>query len=386
MSEFDLADMLRKSAERSPEFDIEAYLKDLKKAVNIDSGAGCKDTEKVACFLREKFDSLGLRTEIRGESPILLVSNHAKNAKNDVLFLAHMDTVFSPGTAKERPFSINANGLVNGPGCSDCKGGCIALYYLIRTMLEAGELRFNFQIVINSDEERQSVSSKDTISAFAKKSSLCFVFEPGRPRQEFVTRRKGGSNYRVICRGISAHSGVEPEKGASAILEASRQIDDLYRKFFFPEKGIVINVGQIGGGRQSGEVPDYAEFSLSMRANTQKQIDRARKYIEAMPSRLFDGRCSIEIQTVMYRPLMSPNERTREVLKIMRSEGKKAGYPVLTISTGGGSDGNFAAEFCPVIDGCGPSGGNLHTKDEYLIPETVGQRINLMRETLKRLF
>lgn len=101
---------------------------------------------------------------------------------------------------------------------------------------------------MNSDEERGSAYSRPYFEALAQKSRYCFVFEPGRPNEEFVSQRKGGANYIFKCHGISAHSGVEPEKGASAILELSRWVNELYKLNDFAA-GTTVNVGRFDGRR-----------------------------------------------------------------------------------------------------------------------------------------
>ena len=160
-------------------------------------------------------------------SPPFLTARNSEDEQIDVLFVAHMDTVFPVGTSAQWPLEVDADGLAHGPGCIDCKGGCLSLYYLLRQMLQAGDCRFRFCVAMNSDEERGSAYSRPYFEALAQKSRYCFVFEPGRPNEEFVSQRKGGANYIFKCHGISAHSGVEPEKGASAILELSRWVNEL---------------------------------------------------------------------------------------------------------------------------------------------------------------
>lgn len=85
----------------------------------------------------------------------------------------------------------------------------------------------------------------------AEHTRYCLICEPGRANDEFVGCRKGGANYLLKCYGISAHSGVEPEKGASAILELARWINELYRLTDY-EKGTTLNVGRFDGGGDNG--------------------------------------------------------------------------------------------------------------------------------------
>ena len=146
-------------------FDLESYLSDLKQICAIDSGhLNGPGAEAVADFFETRYQALGLKTQRlhykdNADTPFLLVSN-CEEEDFDVLFIAHMDTVFPVGTAQEWPLTEIEPGIVSGPGCADCKGGCLLLYYTIRAMLEAGELDFRFRIAMNSDEESGSHYSR----------------------------------------------------------------------------------------------------------------------------------------------------------------------------------------------------------------------------------
>jgi len=373
-------------------FSLQDYLKDLETVVNIDSGHYYEPgANAVASFFMEKYDALGLNTEITYKDgnkacPFLTATNTDED-HYDVLLVGHMDTVFAPGTAAERPFSIDEAGHGRGPGVIDCKGGDVALYYLIKGMLEAGEIGFSFCIAMNSDEERRSDYSRDRFDMLSKRSDCCFIFEPGRANGEFVSLRKGGANYLVHCKGIPAHSGVCPEKGASAVLELSKWVQRLYERFFILEEGTTINIGRFDGGADNGSVPEYAEFTISLRCMTMKRFLEIDEEIMDMENRPFDPRCKITVDKLVVRPPMCPDEKTNAIIAVMEEAGRELGQPVVMLSTGGGSDGNFIAHNdCPTVDACGPCGTFVHTPDEYLDIDSVEPRLDIMRLTLLKLF
>ena len=155
------------------DFSLESYLSDLKELCAIDSGHHYgPGAEAVADFFEARYQALGLHTERRHYqdntvAPFLLVSN-SEDEDFDVLFLAHMDTVFPVGAGAEWPLQEIAEGIVSGPGCADCKGGCLLLYYTIRSMMEEGKLNFRFRIAMNSDEESGSHYSRAYFEELAK--------------------------------------------------------------------------------------------------------------------------------------------------------------------------------------------------------------------------
>lgn len=373
------------------DFSLEEYLEDLKALCAIDSGQHYgPGAEAVADFFETRYQALGLRTERRHYqnntvAPFLLVSN-SEEADFDVLFIAHMDTVFPVGTAEEWPLTELEPGIVSAPGCADCKGGCLLLYYLIRGLLEAGKCNFRFRVVMNSDEERRSDYSRAYFEEMASHTKYCFVFEPGRPNGEFVYQRKGSMTYKLKCHGVSAHAGVEPEKGASAILELARWVNELDKLVNY-EEGTVLNVGIFNGGIGNGSVPDYAESSFSCRYFKSSAEDALEAMLQRMRTEPFDPRTSMETIFVAQRPAMEPHQATVALMKELEAAGQDIGAQIRWISTGGGSDGNFVSPFgVATLDGCGPCGGKLHTREEYLKTQSVKERLDIMTALLLRLF
>ena len=373
------------------DFPLESYLSDLKQLCAIDSGHfNGPGSQAVADFFETRYQALGLRTQRlhcngNTDAPFLLVSN-SEEADFDVLFIAHMDTVFPVGTGAEWPLTETEPGIVSGPGCADCKGGCLLLYYTIRSLLEAGKLNFRFRIAMNSDEESGSHYSRAYFEELAPHARYCFVYEPGRPLDEFVGQRKGGVNYLLRCHGVPAHAGVDPEKGASAILELARWVNELYKLVNF-EKGIVVNVSKFTGGSETGSVADLAECKLNVRTLRETDLEGLYELLERMQKEPFDSRTRMEIEKTSHRPCMEPHAATQQLLKELELAGEEVGQRPTWLVTGGVSDGNFVSPFgVATLDGCGPCGGKLHTREEYLKTQSVAQRHALMSALLRRLF
>jgi glutamate carboxypeptidase len=239
---------------------------------------------------------------------------------------------------------------------------------------------------MNSDEESGSRYSRAYFEELAQHAKYCFVYEPGRPNDEFVYQRKGSMTYNLKCHGVSAHAGVDPEKGASAILELARWVNELDKLVDY-EKGTILNVGVFHGGIGNGSVPDYAECSFSCRYLLSSAEEELEAMLERMRTRPFDPRTRMETEFVSQRPAMEPHEETFRLLKELEKAGEAVGQKPTWLVTGGGSDGNFVSPFgVATLDGCGPCGGKLHTRQEYLKTASVAQRFELMLALLQRLF
>ena len=370
-------------------FDLQKYMAELTKLCAIDSGMrNGEGTAAMAAYFEERYRSLGLATEIRHYdnndfAPFLLAGN-APEGPIDVLFVAHMDTVFPVGDGAARPLTVDENNIARGPGCIDCKGGCLLIYELVRQLLEE-RTDLRFMVAMNSDEERGSKYSRPYFEELAGRSKVCLVFEPGRADDEFVSERKGGANFLIRCHGIAAHSGVDPQNGASAILELAKWLPEIYALTDY-EGGTTLNVGRIQGGGDNGQVPDYCECTVSFRSLKSDALDNLRALFERMKAQPFDARTRIEVEQVSLRPAMRIHPGTARLIEELEAAGREEALPVEHVVTGGGSDGNFIACLgMALLDGCGPCGAKLHTTEEYLKVHTVEERFRLMLRLLHRI-
>ena len=99
------------------------------------------------------------------------------------------------------------------------------------------------------------------MEAEARRARAVLVLEPPATGGSVKTGRKGTGMFTVEARGQAAHAGLEPEKGASAILELARQIVRLHA-FNEGGNGISVNVGVVHGGTRSNVVAAEASAEI----------------------------------------------------------------------------------------------------------------------------
>ena len=120
-------------------------------------------------------------------------------------------------------------------------------------------------VLLNTDEEVGSDSSRPITEKLAKTSAAVFVLEPAQgPRAALKTARKGVGDYHVRVTGRAAHSGVDFEKGHSAILELARQIERI-SNFTDLKRGLTVNVGVVRGGTRTNVVAAEAQADVDIR-------------------------------------------------------------------------------------------------------------------------
>src|SRR3954471_15187666 len=155
--------------------DMPAYLADLERLVNIDCGSYTPEgVDTVGRWVTEFLTALGATVETRpdpaGRLGATVIGTFAGRADGPrALLIGHMDTVFDPGTAAERPFRTE-EGVAYGPGVTDMKSGLLAgLYALKAIVTERGGLPFERLVFIaNPDEEIGSPTPTPHLHALAR--------------------------------------------------------------------------------------------------------------------------------------------------------------------------------------------------------------------------
>lgn len=295
--------------------------------------------------------------------------------EKSVLLLGHTDTVHPRNTKEKNPTRIE-DGRLYGCGTFDMKAGCVLMLEVLRLLTELN-LKPNrpVTILLSCDEEVGSPTGREVVEREAQRSQFCLVCEPSA-NGRVKTGRKGTGMFTLKTRGIPAHAGLEPERGASAILEISRQIDRL-QALNDLSKGTTVNVCTIAGGTTSNVIPEYANCSIDVRFTQESEAERIQKELESLTT--FDERVSLEILGEINRP---PLERTDKIADLYEKARKLAadfGYELGETQVGGASDGNFVAALgVPVLDGLGVTGNGAHTLEEYILVDDIPYRAALL--------
>ena len=366
----------------------EEMLQLIERLVNVDSGSHDKEgVDRVGRILREQYEQLGFVVEIMEEVEYgnHLVIQHQDAVDPKIILVAHMDTVFPKGTVAKRPFSIEGN-RAYGPGVVDMKSSQVELIYALMALQEAGLKSYeNVKIVLNSDEEIGSPSSRTLIEEQSDGKEYALILEPARKDGSLVSSRRGGGRYTLIVRGKAAHSGIEPEKGRSAIEALAYKIIQLH-ELTDHDKGISVNVGLISGGSAVNTVSPKAVAHVDIRISEVEQGYILEEKIKEICSINDVPGTRIALEGEMNRPPMERNEQTEELLQVIQDVGQEMGMKVSHTSTGGGGDASFtSANGVATVDGLGPVGGNAHSEDEYLEIPTLTERTLLLAKTIQRL-
>jgi glutamate carboxypeptidase len=296
-----------------------------------------------------------------------------------------MDTVY----AADHPFqSVRdlLDGRVNGPGVADMKGGLAVMI----AALEAFEAHpdatsTGYEVVINSDEEVGSASSAALIARAAHGKLAALTYEPSAlPDGTLAGARPGSGNFSFHVRGRAAHAGRNPGDGRNAITAAA---DLALRLEALRQPGLSVNVARMDGGAPNNVVPDLAVLRLNLRprsreleAQAQAGIDQAVRAVAA------EREVAIHTHGGFGRPPKPLDAAAERLFALVIAAGRDLGQQIGRKDSGGVCDGNnIAACGVPVVDTMGVRGGSIHSEEEYLIPESLGERAALSALVLARL-
>lgn len=353
----------------------------IRRFVEIESPSDNKQAvDRCSAFAAEEFAALGGRAQFHRVADFgnhLQIDFPGETQQKPVLLLGHYDTVYPLGTLATTPCRIG-NGRLWGPGALDMKSGIALMLYAIQGLQSwHGQLPRPVTVLLVSDEEVGSDSSRHMTEALAKQSAAVLVLEPSYgPRGAVKTARKGVGEYSLKVAGVASHSGLDFEKGQSAILELAKQILAI-SKMVDVKRGLTLNVGVVQGGTRANVIASEATATLDVRVARMKDAAAIDKKLRGL--RPFNRKCKLEITGGVNRP---PMERTPGVAMLYHKAAilaRQLGWTLSEAAVGGGSDGNFTAGLgIPTLDGLGAVGDGAHAVHEFVTISELPRRAALL--------
>jgi len=336
--------------------------------------------EPVFALLSTELEASGLRVRRlpgqRTGGQLWAVPRERRRGASAQLLLGHCDTVWARGSVETMPVGI-VDGRLTGPGVYDMKAGLVQGIFALRALRDLGlapEVTPAF--FIDSDEEIGSLESIPRLERAARRMRRVFVLEPSLgPEGKLKTRRKGSLRFTINIRGRAAHSGLDPEKGASAILELARVIQRLY-DLADPERGITVNVGVVAGGLRANVVAPEARAELDVRVLTWEDALRLERTIQDLAA-LTPG-TTLEVLGGIDRPPLEATPGNRILWEAARRRAADLGIPLAEGTAGGASDGSLTSRFVPTLDGLGAVGDGAHALHEHVLVDRMPERAALL--------
>ena len=321
-----------------------------------------------------------LRREASGDHLRVTFGDGARQ----VLLLGHFDTVWPVGQLEQMPVN-ERDGRLYGPGVFDMKAGIAIAMTAVKALDASRRHPADARLVMlwTADEERGSLTSRQAIEMEARRSDAVLVLEPSLSGGALKTTRKGCGEFHLVVRGVAAHAGIEPEKGASAIQELAAQIIALgaYQDL---DRGVSVNVGVIDGGTAGNVVAADARATVDVRVSTADDARRLQEAIGGLRPTL-EG-TTIEIDGGFSRPPLERSQAVARLFGLAREVAAEMGRDLEEGGSGGGSDGNLTAALgVPTLDGLGAVGDGAHALHEHIVLADLPWRAALLAGVITRL-
>jgi glutamate carboxypeptidase len=297
-----------------------------------------------------------------------------KSAGGSLLLVGHTDTVHSRGSLAERPWRTEGN-RIYGPGIYDMKANCALAIALLHVCDDFDIVpKGGLTLALMCDEEVGSISGWPVLEQIARKDRVqnALILEPSAPGGRAKTGRKGTGIFQMNIEGVAAHAGLEPEKGASAILEMAKQVVRLH-ELNSSGSGIHVNVGVVRGGTRSNVVAAQATAEIDARFSTDAESKAVEEALTNI--RPYDSRVRVKVTGGINRPPLERTVQVIELYELARSIARSMDFELGETQVGGASDGNFlAAMGIPVLDGLGIDGDGAHATHEHILVDDIPLR------------
>jgi len=308
-----------------------------------------------------------------GDHHVLRTSKEEKS----IYLIGHMDTVF-PAQHRFQSCSRNSD-ILTGPGTGDMKGGLAVLVYALKVLHETGILEsLPISLILNSDEEIGSKTSRALFEKERERARICLVTECAGLQNEIVISRNGKLGARLTSFGKARHVGRGTHEKGSAILEIAHKVIAL-ESLNASLPGVSLNIGKIEGGLGPAVVPDRAECYLDIRWQDESHQEILLDKINLELTKFFQPGCYSEIEILNERPSMPYSGKNQGLIDLLQETGKMLGQTIPTEHRRGTSDANFfGSAGVPTLDGLGPISDHDHTSDEYILISSLVERTILL--------
>jgi tripeptide aminopeptidase len=292
-----------------------------------------------------------------------LYARLAPTAEGTPIFLcAHLDTVPPEGPIEP----VVEDGVVRNAGTilgADNKAAAAAMIEGARRVLAEGAPHAGLELVFTAKEE-VGLRGAYAFDHTRLHAALGYVYDQAAPIGEIVLGAPSAVGLEVAFHGRSAHAGMYPEEGRSAIAAAARAIADL--RLGRIDEETTANVGTITGGTARNIVPEHCTFLAEARSHDEAKLaDLVREMEESFAFAAALSEC--EVETRIDRSYRAYRFRKDEpAVALAATALERCGFTPSFALTGGGADANvFNERGIPCVT-LANAMAEIHTPDEHI--------------------
>ncbi|MEJ8810999.1 M20/M25/M40 family metallo-hydrolase [Variovorax ureilyticus] len=378
-----------------------ALLETLKEFVSIESGSrDLEGLDKMANLVASKFKALGGQVELIdvSEGAYRMEDTPEKIGKvvratfkgtgtKKIMLIAHMDTVYQIGMARQQPFRIDGD-KAYGLGIADDKQGVAVIAHTV-AMLKAMNFKDygTLTVLINGDEEISSPGARSLITQLGGEHDVVMSFEGSSVRDDKLSLATAGiASVTLNVTGKASHAGSAPEAGVNALYELSHQILQM-RDLSDPATGLKLNWTISRAGSNRNVIPATATAGADVRVLKVSDYDRIEHQVRERAKNQLVPQAKVEVKFERRRPPLEANDASLALAthaqQIYKDLGKTLGADDKV--AGGGTDAAFAAlkTKAAVVERFGLQGFGAHSMDaEYVLIDSIEPRLYLATQLI----
>jgi glutamate carboxypeptidase len=369
---------------------LPVYLRELEQLCSIDCPTAYKaGVDEVGAWVQGWANARGWQVQhwpdkVVGNS-ILVAPSPDNSSGPGLLLVAHLDTVYPVGTVAQRPPRYEGDRLL-APGATDNKSGLLSALHAIAVLedFQPADSTEYVALFCGGDEETDMRSSMSVLSQLRPAFDAALVLEAARENGDLVAARKGRGHFVLEVTGKAAHAGVEPHRGANAIVALAQQILAV-QLLHGARSGLTVNVGVVSGGIGANVVPDTARAEIDVRVPSSEDQVLVDGALRAIAASTYVPRTSARLSGGWLAPPMPRTAAVEQLLALARLCAGELEFGVQGAETGGISYANHLADMgLPVLDGLGPIGGLDHSPEEYVLVSSIVPRTALLALLIRR--
>jgi tripeptide aminopeptidase len=282
-----------------------------------------------------KLRTLGLKAGTDSEGNVIA---HLPGKGEPLLISAHLDSV-DPCVGI---VPLVSEGIVRSDGRTvlgaDDISGVTAILEALQVVAEKKLAHRPVEVVLTVEEETGLNGSRN-LNYGEIKARMGVALDGGGPFGAIIVAAPSHNMISAVDVGKSAHAGVAPEEGTSAIRIAAEAIARMPLGRIDPET--TANIGIIRGGIATNIVPDRVEIEGEARSRDERKLrQQTQAMTEALESTARSHGMEVQVQIKRAYNGFTLNEEDEVVRLAMRAV-QAAGVTPRLEATGGGSDINI---------------------------------------------
>ncbi len=358
--------------------------------VQVDSET--KYEADIAKLLKKKFSELGVEVfedDTTGETGhgagnLVCTLKGTKKGVDPIYFTSHMDTVV-PGNGvnpvREDGYIVTDGTTILG---ADDKAGLAAMLEAIRVLQEEDIKHGDIQFIITVGEESGLVGAK-ALDPTHLKAKYGYALDSDGKVGNIIVAAPTQAKIQAAVHGKTAHAGVAPEKGVSAITLAAKAISRMPLGRIDDET--TANIGRFEGGKQTNIVTDRVDILAEARSLVQEKMEhQVEKMREAFESAADEMGGSVDFHFEVMYPGFKHADGDH-VVEVAKNAVRNIGRDPQLLTSGGGSDANIiAGHGIPTVN-LGVGYEEIHTTNERMpieeLTKTAELVVSIIQETAK---